>query len=193
VRTARSSRSPFAAIGGLATAIIVATMGLGASSGCGASTVDHTPVGNLLDADTEGLEGGLGHWEVWYSADVARTTADARRGDASLRISVTAPDGWGVQLDNWPGFSAAPGRHHVDLWVRAVSSRALDLAAAVRWRDDAGNALQTDVVRVRPSSGWQSSSRDLTAPTGTTRAAIELTGSEGGPGDVLDVDEIFLL
>jgi hypothetical protein len=162
-------------------------------TGCGPTLIDHTPAGNLLDADTAGVEGGIGHWEAWYSVDVARTTADARRGRASLRITVTAPDGWGVQLDNWPGFPAAPGRHHVDLWVRAVSNTALDLEASIRWRDDAGGALQTDVVRVRPNETWQQGGRDLTAPAGTTHAALELTGSQGGPGDSVDLDEIFLL
>jgi hypothetical protein len=189
---ARAPRAAVAATGG-GPARTVAVAALGILSGCGATIVDHTPAGNLLAADTAGLEGGIGHWEAWYSVDVARTTADARRGRASLRIAVTAPDGWGVQLDNWPGFPAAPGRHHVDLWVRAVSSTALDLEASIRWRDEAGGALQTDVVRVRPNDTWQPGDRDLIAPAGTTRAALELTGSEGGPGDRVDVDEIFLL
>lgn len=189
---ARAPRSVIAALSIVAAECVVVAA-LGILTGCGPNLVDHTPAGNLLDPDTESLEGGLGHWEMWYSADVARTTADAQRGSASLRITVTARDGWGVQLDNWPGFPAAPGRHHVDLWVRAVSSTALDLEASIRWRDESGGALQTDLVRLRPNQTWQPGGRDLTAPAGTTRAALELAGSAGGPGDTVDVDEIFLL
>lgn len=160
---------------------------------CDPAAVDHTPAGNLLDSDTESLEGGLGHWEMWYATKLARSTERPHRGQASLRIAITAPDGWGVQFDNWPGFPATAGRHRLDLWVRTAAGSALDLAATVRWRNEAGTDLQTDVLRARPSDAWQALGRDLTAPAGTTRAALELTGSEGGAGDAIDLDEIFLL
>lgn len=171
----------------------VVAIALGVWPACDPAVVDHTPAGNLLDADTQSLEGGLGHWETWYSTEVARSTDRPHRGHASLRVTVTARDGWGIQMDNWPGFSAAPGSHHVDLWGRAASGSALDLSVSIRWRDDGGDDLQTDVLRARPNDTWQPVGRDLTAPAGTTRAALEVTGSEGGPGDAIDIDEIFLL
>lgn len=162
-------------------------------SACDPAAVDHTPEGNILDSDTESLEGGVGHWEMWYATKLARSTERPHRGQASLRIAITAPDGWGVQFDNWPGFAATAGPHHLDLWVRTAAGSALDLAATVRWRNEAGNDLQTDALRARPSGAWQAFGRDLTAPAGTTRAALEVTGSEGGAGDAIDLDEIFLL
>jgi hypothetical protein len=176
-----------------AATAVVAAIALGVLPACGPAVVDHTPAGNILDADTQSLEGGLGHWQAWFSTDVGRSSDDPHRGHASLRITVTAPDGWGVELDNWPGFSATPGNHHIDLWARGASGSALDLAVSIRWRNDAGGDLQTDLLRTRPNDTWQPVGRDLTAPTGTTRAAVELTGSEAGPGDAVDVDEIFLL
>jgi hypothetical protein len=174
--------------------LTLATLGaLGALSACGPATVDHTPAGNLLDADTEDLEGGLGHWQAWYSTHVTRSTDSARRGRASLRIAITAPDGWGVQLDNWPGYPATPGRHRIELWARTATGSALDLNVSLRWRNEAGADLQTDVVKLRPDGAWQSAGRDLDAPSATTRVSIELTGHEGGPGDTLEVDEVFVL
>jgi len=160
---------------------------------CGPIAADHTPTGNLLDADTEDLEGGLGHWHAWYSTDISRSFEGAQRGRASLHIAITAPDGWGVEQDNWPGFPAAPGRHRAELWARAASGRALDLAASIRWRDDAGADLQTTVVRAALDGTWRSFGQDLEAPSGTTRIAVQLTGGEGGRGDTVEVDEILIL
>jgi hypothetical protein len=185
-------RPSFPAIPTAATAV-VAAVALGVLPACGPAVVDHTPVGNILDTDTQSLEGGLGHWQAWFSTDVGRSTDDPHRGQASLRITVTAPDGWGVELDNWPGFPATPGNRHIDLWARAASGSALDLEVSIRWRNDAGGDLQTDELHMRPNDTWQPIGRDLTAPTGTSRASLELTGSEAGPGDALEVDEIFLL
>lgn len=191
--SARAVRALCRSFGRCHFAARLAATALGLGSGCGPAVVDHTPSGNLFDADTESLEGGLGHWETWFSTSVARTDEDAQRGHASLRITVTAPYGWGVGLDNWPGFSARPGLHRLDVWARSVSGRALDLTSSIRWRNEAGDDLQTDMVQSRLGAPWTPAGRDLTAPPGTTRATIELTGSEGGPGDTIDVDEIFLL
>jgi hypothetical protein len=185
-------RPAFPPTAGAVTAV-VAAIALGVLPACGPAVVDHTPTGNILDTDTQSLEGGLGHWQPWYSTDLGRSTDDPHRGDGSLRITVTANDGWGVQLDNWPGFPATPGNHHIDLWARIAFGSALDLVVSIRWRNDTGGDLQTDVLHTRPNDTWQPLGRDLTAPAGTTRAALELTGSEAGPGDALDVDEIFLL
>jgi len=166
---------------------------IGTLSACDSTVIDHTPAGNLLDSDTQGFEGGVGHWQPWYSTKLARSTDQPHNGHVSLRVNVTARDGWGVELDNWPGFAAAPGRHHVDLFARTAAGSALDLAVTVRWREEAGDDLQTDVLDARPYDRWQPIGRDLMAPTGTTRAALELTGSEGGPGDAIDIDDVFLL
>jgi hypothetical protein len=166
---------------------------LGLLPACGPIVVDHTPQGNILDADTEDLEGGLGHWQAWYSTDLSRSTSGARRGRASLRIEITASDGWGVQLNNWPGFEAAPGPHRIELWARLADGSALDLEASVHWRDDAGKDLDSSVVTARPDRNWQRFGSDLVAPVGTIRVWVEITGSEGGPGDALEVDEIFVL
>jgi len=166
---------------------------LGALPACGPVVVDHTPEGNILDADTEDLEGGLGHWQAWYATDLSRSTGGARRGRASLRIAITASDGWGVQLDNWPGFGAAPGPHRVELWARIAAGSALDLDTSVHWRDDAGKDLESRVVTARPGGDWEKVGSDLVAPLGTTRVWLEITGSEGRAGDALEVDEIFVL
>jgi hypothetical protein len=172
---------------------LAAVAALWALPACGATTIDHTPEGNILDADTQSLEGGLGHWQAWYSVDVSRATDGAQRGHGSLRIAVTDPFGWGAQLDNWPGFPAAPGDHRAELWARAVSGSGLELKVSVHWKTESGDDLHSEELRAPLGGAWRKLERDLLAPSGTKRVTLELTGGEGDPGDALEVDEIFLL
>jgi hypothetical protein len=160
---------------------------------CGPKTVDHTPDGNLLDVDTQSIEGSVGHWQAWYSTDVTRSTHGAQNGQASLRIEITERFGWGVSLDNWPGFPAAPGRHRAELWARSVAGSALDLSVSLYFRDESGGDLDKTVVRMPLDRSWRKLGSDLTAPSGTMRVWVELTGGEGEPGDAIEVDEIYVL
>jgi hypothetical protein len=178
---------------GRATRVLYATAVSCVLAACGPATVDHTPTGNLLDIDTQSLEESVGHWHAWYSTDITRSTGGAQRGNASLRIEVTEPFGWGVELDNWPGFPAAPGLHRTELWARSVSGSALVLVVTVHWRNESGDDLDKMELRLPLDRSWQKLGRDLTAPSGTKRLWVELTGSEGEPGDAIEVDEIFVL
>lgn len=172
---------------------VVAAASLSALSACGTTTIDHTPQGNILDADTQSLEGGLGHWQAWYSVDVSRASDGAQRGRGSLRIDITDPFGWGAQFDNWPGFAAGPGDHRAELWARAVSGSGLELKVSVRWKTESGEDLYTEELRAPLDGTWRKLERDLLAPSGTKRVTLELTGGDGDPGEALEVDEIFLL
>lgn len=171
----------------------LAVAALCALPACGTATIDHTPQGNILDADTQSLEGGLGHWQAWYSVDVSQSTDSAQSGRASLRIDVTDPFGWGAQLDNWPGFAAGPGDHRVELWARAAAGSGLELRASVHWKTESGEDLHSEELRSPLDGAWRKLERDLPAPSGTKRVTLELTGVEGGPGDAVEVDEIFVL
>jgi hypothetical protein len=164
-----------------------------ALSACGPVAVDHTPTGNILDVDTQSFEGGVGHWQAWYSTDIERSTEAAQRGLSCLRIEITALFGWGVQLDNWPGFHASPGPHRAELWARAVSGSALTLTASIHSRNESGDDLQSSEARMPLERAWRKLGRDFTAPPGTARIFLELTGADGEPGDAIQVDEIFVL
>jgi len=145
-----------------------------------------------LDADTETLEQGRGQWAAWYATSVARTTDQAKTGNASLGISITAPYGWGVAVTNWPYFPATPGDKRLQFWARLGTGSNVDVTMRVIWRDSAYNVLQTDTVTIPALSGsWQLASADVTAPAGTTRVRVELRGS-GASGDSLYVDDIFV-
>ncbi|MCA1704862.1 MAG: hypothetical protein LC808_16985, partial [Actinobacteria bacterium] len=144
-----------------------------------------------LDADTQGLEATKGRWADWYSATSIRSTSQARTGIASLRVDVAAPYGWGVQLNNYPGFSATAGPKTIGFSGLAGSGSA-GATMTVKWRNDAGTTLQTDTVALNSlGSTWRDVSADVVAPTGTTKVFVELSHSSGGPGDFLYVDDII--
>ncbi|HEV2124710.1 MAG TPA: right-handed parallel beta-helix repeat-containing protein, partial [Chloroflexota bacterium] len=103
------------------------------------TTTTTAPVnGNHLNADTTGMEESVGSWVPWYSAGISRSTLHSHTGIASARIDIGAPDGWGVQLDNWPGFAATPGPKTIGFWGYLDSGSNLGATMTVRWRNDAG-------------------------------------------------------
>lgn len=160
---------------------------------CGPQVVDHSPEGNLLDFNTATLEAGLGHWVPWFSSELSRTAEAARTGTRGLGIAVTAPFGWGVTIDNWPGFEAGPGLHRVSFWARASTSSGLPLSLQVRWRSAEGTDLHVETLVTPPlRSAWVQTAAALRAPEGTAHFNLELVGGEGVPGDRFEVDGVFV-
>lgn len=145
---------------------------------------------NHLDADTESLEAGTGRWAPWYSTTITRVVGPAKVGSASLRVDLTAPYGWGVTLNNYPGFAATPGPKKMSFW--ALSGRGtLGASLRVKWRDAAGRDLQTDTATLRSLSlSWQQASQDVVAPSGTARVWVEVIHGSGKAGDFLYLDGI---
>ena len=148
---------------------------------------------NHLDRDTQDIESGTGHWVPWYSTTIARSTAKAKSGTGSLRVDITAPYGWGVSLDNWPGFGATAGAKRISWWGLAGSGNGIGASLRVLWRDGAGRAIQTDVVTVTSlTTTWQEAAADVTAPVGTVSVWLELHQSSGRPGDHFFVDDVIV-
>jgi len=146
---------------------------------------------NLLDADTSTIEGSLGHWVPWFSSAASRSTAQAHGGAASMQVDVTAPYGWGVQLNNWPGFAASPGPMRISFWARLRRGSA-GATMSVDWRNAAGTAIRTDTISVRRlTTTWQQASAGVVAPPGTARVTVELTG-RGAAGHSLFLDDIVV-
>ncbi|MCP3064219.1 hypothetical protein LXT21_36145 [Myxococcus sp. K38C18041901] len=164
-----------------------------ALAACDAVVIDHAPNSNLLDAETASLETGLGVWTAWYGVTASRASTDAREGEAVLRVEVTEPYGWGVHLDNWPGFAASPGAHRASFWARGRTGRSVVAQMKVSWRDSAGRELQAQTLSSPVLSGqWVRTALALTAPEGTERMSVEVTGDEGGVGEVIELDALVV-
>ena len=152
------------------------------------------PPGNLLDADTSTLEGSIGHWVPWFSDTIAQSTAQAQSGTHSLQVNVTAGNGWGVQLNLWPGFTAAPGPQTISFWgLAGIGTVGADLQA--QWRGSTGTVLGTNDVSIATlTSTWQEASSNVTAPAGTAYVTVTFTGpptDSGAAGDTLYLDQVF--
>ncbi|MGH3627156.1 MAG: hypothetical protein ACRDRL_06920 [Sciscionella sp.] len=153
-----------------------------------------SPAGNSLDADTATLESGIGHWAGWYSETATRTIEQAHNGTGSLKIAVTAPYGWGAQLDNFPGFPSTAGSRTVSFWARAGSPGSVGTAATitVHWKDNTGtDLLVTTLASPALSTNWQQSTAPVTLPAGVAAAYAQITGNNA-EGTSLYLDDFFI-
>jgi hypothetical protein len=157
-------------------------------------TVISSPSVNILDANTAGAEANVGQWRNWFSSAVARTTSVAHSGTASLQISATASYGWGTQLANYPGFATASGAKHMSFWIRSGSTSANNavVTLTVTWKNASGGDLGvTTLTSPKLTGSWQQASVAVTAPTGTTRAWLTLTGTTAN-GSIVQLDDIYV-
>lgn len=158
------------------------------------STFSPEAAANLLTADTATLEESAGNWIPWYSSTATRDTTQAHSGTGSLKTSVTAPYGWGVQLSNYPGPTASTGPHTASFWVRAgpPSTVGTTVTMTVRWKDLNRNDLLVTTLNSPPlSTTWQQATTTVTAPPGTVTAYVQLNG-HGVAGDYVYFDDLFV-
>jgi hypothetical protein len=163
------------------------------TSGSGSSTPPSAPVvTNDLNADTATLEGSIGNWQNWYSESISRSSAQAHSGTHSLKVDVTDPWGWGVQLSNWPGFASSPGAKSISFWGKLGSGTNLQPKLKVKWLDSNNALLQSDEVTLPAlTSSWQKVSAVVDAPAGTATTLVYLQGS-GNAGDSLYLDDMIV-
>jgi hypothetical protein len=156
------------------------------------STYDAPPIANYIDSNTSTLEGGIGHWQDWFSTTVTQSTLQAHTGTHSLQIMLTG-GGWADQLDNYPGIDTAPGNKRISFWAKQGTGSVPNMSMKVLWFNEAGSQLGTTVdVPLTLSSGWQQGSIDANAPAGTVKAYIRLSGSSGSAGNTVFVDDLVI-
>ncbi|GAM17831.1 hypothetical protein SAMD00019534_010060 [Acytostelium subglobosum LB1] len=131
-------------------------------------TPTSAPSTNFLDTNSATLEGSIGQWASWYSADVAQSSAQAHSGSKSLLVTVTGQWGWGVSVSNYPGFAATAGAKTVTLWTRLGSGTNVQPTFTIKWLNSAQAVLQTNSIALSPlSTTWNKVTAPITAPAGT--------------------------
>ncbi len=198
--TWQQARADVVAPPGTASVTVTFTGAAGAGSSLyldqiivGPAAAPPPPAGvNALDADTASLEGSTGHWAPWFSATVAQTTAQAEAGTHSLQVQVTAPFGWGIQVNSWPGFATSPGPQAIGFWaLGGVGS--LGVTMQVQWRDGAGHVLGTNSAAIPAlTGGWQHATASATAPAGTVAVTASFSGTTATAGSSIYLDEIYV-
>jgi parallel beta-helix repeat protein len=156
-------------------------------------------VNNNLDANSYSMESSLGEWDAWYSATTSQTTEQKHYGHHSLKVNVTDPWGWGVQMDNWPGVDVATnsnGVKYLSFWGRLGSGTDLNAQLEVKWLSDdtsGNNVLQTDTVTIPSlSSTWQNAKAVVDIPDGAVTALVRVKGTTGTTGDYLYIDDVVV-
>lgn len=163
----------------------------------GSSISGQTPVTNMLDANTATLEGGIGKWQDWFSTAPTRSTEAAHTGTHSLKIAMTAGGSWGVELNNWPGFSVrTSGSKRVSFWAKQGTGAVSNARLRVTWydaNDQVINDPQNPVeVPLSLSTSWQEGAADVTAPVGANTVHLQFLSSSGGTGNSIYIDDVVV-
>jgi hypothetical protein len=155
--------------------------------------LDHLVVANAMDDDTATLEGSIGEWTSWFSSTVARTTEQAHTGTHSLKVTIDAPFGWGVQLGLARGFPVTPLDKSISFWGRLGSGTSLSTRMDINWLDEDGNSLRTDNALISPlTTSWQQVSVPITPPAGSRSVKLSLVHSSGTTGNTLYFDDFIV-
>ncbi len=154
---------------------------------------DHQQVTNYLDDNTATLEGSIGQWQSWFSTTVAQSTAEAHTGTHSLKINITAPFGWGVQLSDPVGPQITTRDKHISFWGKLGSGTNIKAKLEVRWLGATQNLIRTDIL-TSPilNATWQETASTLTPPAGAKTVSIVVDDSSGTAGNSLYLDDIVI-
>jgi hypothetical protein len=123
---------------------------------------------------------------------VAHQTGSAHGGTGSLLLTTTEAFGSAVQLDNYPGFTGviAGTEYDVSLWYREAVATMPAVTWNVRWRDESGTVLRTDVMSLARQAAWTEAGGTFTAPAGATRVDWTFTWSASAVGPAFQIDDV---
>ena len=155
---------------------------------------------NFLGGDATGFEGGLAGWIATGNCAIARSTAQAHSGTASLAATSTAAGDMGVSSGTYAGFGGTYLTYALrclpkdtvtgSAWFRAaVSPRSVLMAIA--WIDGSGAFISaTSGVPVTDSvTGWTQANVQGTAPANAAYALLQgsiLSTGAGGEAHYID-------
>ncbi|WP_116042222.1 hypothetical protein [Amycolatopsis palatopharyngis] len=148
---------------------------------------------NIIPAQSAELEdAGTGNWAAWYGCTVAKTTEDANLGTGSLKISCSG-GAWGVNLNNWPGWSSGVVASHdygLEWNVKGGPLTGSTATLTFMWRNDGGTVLLEEPMAISTSQlEWRSAAKLSTSPATTTRLYCEITG-DNTAGTTFYVDTV---
>ncbi len=155
---------------------------------------DHLIVANAIDDDTATLEGSIGKWTSWFSSNVSQSTAEAHSGTHSLKVDITAPFGWGVQLTDPNGFPVTTTSKYVSFWGKLGTGTNLKARMEVQWLNASHNLLRTDTITspILTSSWQKTTSPLLTMPAGAATANVVFVDSSGVAGNSMYIDDVYI-
>ncbi len=149
-------------------------------------------VANALDEDTSTIEGSVGEWASWFSTNVSRSSLEAHSGTHSLKVDITAPFGWGVELG-----SVVPVTSHdktLSFWAKLGSGSNIGTRLEAVWLDEDDNSLRNDQLGTMTplTSSWQQMSVQASPPAGTAGVRLRFVHNSGTAGNSIYLDDIII-
>ena len=148
---------------------------------------------NVIDTNTATLEGTIGKWISWYSDTVSRTNEQAHTGSYSLKVDITAPFGWGVQLND-SGYATTPKQKTISFWGRLGSGTNLNATMQIVWLNAAGTPVGSTESLTMSSldNTWRQASKVVTPPNGAVTASAAIVNSSGTAGNNIYLDDFVI-
>lgn len=162
--------------------------------GCGPLVVDHTSGANVMMADNASFETSVGNWVAWFSTAIARDREAARVGEWGLRITITEPNGWGIETSNWPGTVVkTTGLHRVSFSARVAHGAPGPAELGLDWGSEDGTGIRKDDFAIEwLGTEWVRVVKDVSVPAGTTRVYATFRGRHEA-GMKIDFDGLSIV
>lgn len=148
--------------------------------------------GNLLTYNQGSLETNTAGWTAGANASIARSTAQAADGVASLAVTATAAGDASADTSG-ALFPVVPGFTYKFRVARRADATARTVSTVIRWRDAAGAVIsQVAGTPVADSAGGFAtvSTATATAPANAVQADIIAKVFAAGAGEVHYIDAI---
>lgn len=142
---------------------------------------------NLLSANAASIETDATGWNPLLNCSIARSTAQARYGGASLAMTATAA---GDMVAETGLFPIAQGQLYTALESFRAAATGRQTRIEVNWFDSAGAFLFGTLAMLvtDTTTGWVQSLMEMIPPAGATQARVLATVLAAAAGEVHHVD-----
>lgn len=158
----------------------------------GAVTVTIFGRTNALGADQSSFESGTTGWGAVSNCAIARSTAQAYVGSASLSLTASGAGDMVASTTSATKFAVSPNRDFSAVAYFRAGSSARSVYVGIRYLNSAGTTISTTygTAATDSSSAWTLASATITAPTTATHAQVFVKVESATTSEVHYVDAV---
>ena len=147
---------------------------------------------NVLSTNQASLETNGDGWVALTNCSVARSTAQASNGSASLAVTATAAGDAVATTTTATAFTVTPSTEFSATAEFRANSTVRSTAVGIVWRNAAGTTLSTayGTVETDSASAWNQCTVTATAPATAATALVAVKIVSAGTSEVHYVDKI---
>jgi hypothetical protein len=161
-------------------------------SDVGAVTITLFGRTNVLSANQASLETNADGWVALTNCSVARSTAQASNGSASLAVTATASGDAVATTTTATAFTVTPSTEFSATAEFRANATVRSTAVGIVWRNSAGTTLSTayGTAESDSASAWNQCTVTATAPATAATALVAVKIVSAGSSEVHYVDKI---